>query len=512
MAVNPISSPLPADLPTNWQTGQTVAPNGSDVGLAQQYGYNYQSQQINAAQQAINTIGAQFPNLYGKDDIVPIANGGTGGTSVAAALANLGAQPGFNLLVNSRFKYNGRNRTSYTGGALTVDGWNSASGSVTITLPDGVTVANAASISQLVQQDSTLFSKSATFSVEDSTGTVYSVSATMPESAQNTSSQIASQSTPWGSISIWNSNTGSAFSVVISATSAVILTAAKLEIGSVSTLAADLATAQDETIEQFRLDMYDLDPGRPAWVLTQNKNLLDNWYFVGGGSQQGGGQFPINQKEQTSYTGVGYGIDRWKGGYGNPVISLSPDCIILDPNSDYNSSFTQILENDFRGKTLTFSVLASSQSGDVRINLHLGYRLSGGYKSIRKNYSVNTSASLITVTGEIPSNADPNSEFVRIYFINDGSTAPINIYATKLEFGTRSTLARLVDGEWVLNDPPPNFQQGLAKCQRMYQIYSSATERPSNGYDCRPVMRLAAPSQGTILINDQTWYYNDANL
>lgn len=26
------------------------------------------------------------------------------------------------------------------------------------------------------------------------------------------------------------------------------------------------------------------------------RNLLDNWYFVGGGSQQGGGQFPINQR------------------------------------------------------------------------------------------------------------------------------------------------------------------------------------------------------------------------
>ena len=28
-----------------------------------------------------------------------------------------------------------------------------------------------------------------------------------------------------------------------------------------------------------------------------NENLLDNWYFAGGGSQQGGGQFPINQRD-----------------------------------------------------------------------------------------------------------------------------------------------------------------------------------------------------------------------
>ena len=42
------------------------------------------------------------------------------------------------------------------------------------------------------------------------------------------------------------------------------------------------------------------------------RNLLDNWYFVGGGSQQGGGQFPINQRGETSRSGSGGFIDRWK--------------------------------------------------------------------------------------------------------------------------------------------------------------------------------------------------------
>ena len=397
----------------------------------------------------------------GENGALAIAQGGTGGTSVAAALANLGAQPGFNLLVNSRFKYNGRNQASYTGGALTVDGWNSASGSVTITLPDGVTVANAASISQLVQQDSTLFSKSATFSVEDSTGTVYSVSATMPESAQSTSSQIASQSTPWGSISIWNSNTGSAFSVVISATSAVILTAAKLEIGSVSTLAADLATAQDETIEQLRLDMYDLDPGRPAWVLTQNENLLDNWYFVGGGSQQGGGQFPINQRGQTSYGAGVYCFDRWK------------------------------LTNNTTAKINSSSVTFTNQSSSA--NTFVEWRLPWDMSLTSKQITASLlleDGTLLSCTGTTPSTVvstatrvclSPtiNNATLRIYAPNAGGaftfqimispSASVDVVAAKLEPGTRSTLARLVDGEWVLNDLPPNFQQELAKCQR-YQI------------------------------------------
>ena len=408
--------------------------------------------------------GVEWVSLPGVSSTPPlplsIANGGTGGTSVAAALANLGAQPGFNLLVNSRFKYNGRNQTSYTGGALTVDGWNSASGSVTITLPDGVTVANAASISQLVQQDSTLFSKSATFSVEDSPGTVYSVSATMPESAQNTSSQIASQSTPWGSISIWNSNTGSAFSVVISAASAVILTAAKLEIGSVSTLAADLATAQDETIEQLRLDMYDLDPGRPAWILTQNENLLDNWYFVGGGSQQGGGQFPINQRGQTIYTGGVYGIDRWKSNRTTTTVTVESNGIQFSDSNTDQGGIRQSLETDFQNKTVTLSLLVSEVTGGVRVWARNDSNFA--------DYGTNTitSPGLVTVTATIPSGYPGNFCFYIDGDIGTSSSVSATILAAKLELGTRSTLARLVDGEWVLNDPPPNFQYELLKCQR----------------------------------------------
>ena len=46
---------LPADLPENWQQGQTISPNGTEVGLSEQHGYNYLMRQVNAAQTAINT-------------------------------------------------------------------------------------------------------------------------------------------------------------------------------------------------------------------------------------------------------------------------------------------------------------------------------------------------------------------------------------------------------------------------------------------------------------------------
>lgn len=73
MADNPITTPLPADLPTNWVYGQTIGPQGTDVGLTQQHGYNYLMQQVNAAQQAATQIGEAFSGLpsLGSDGKIP---------------------------------------------------------------------------------------------------------------------------------------------------------------------------------------------------------------------------------------------------------------------------------------------------------------------------------------------------------------------------------------------------------------------------------------------------------
>lgn len=46
-------------------------------------------------------------------------------------------------------------------------------------------------------------------------------------------------------------------------------------------------------------------------IYGMGKNLLRNWYFVGGGSQQGAGIFPINSRGNTTYTGSTSTIDGW---------------------------------------------------------------------------------------------------------------------------------------------------------------------------------------------------------
>lgn len=73
MANNPITTPLPADLPTNWTYGQTIGASGTDVGLTAQHGYNYLMQQVNAAQQAATQIGQAFSGLpsLGSDGKIP---------------------------------------------------------------------------------------------------------------------------------------------------------------------------------------------------------------------------------------------------------------------------------------------------------------------------------------------------------------------------------------------------------------------------------------------------------
>lgn len=57
--------PLPADLPENWTSQQTVAPTGAEVGMDEQYGYNYLMRQVNNAQKAAKALNAGKISLSG---------------------------------------------------------------------------------------------------------------------------------------------------------------------------------------------------------------------------------------------------------------------------------------------------------------------------------------------------------------------------------------------------------------------------------------------------------------
>ena len=62
-AKNPITVPLPSDLPTSWKPLDTVPNDGDQAGLPEQYGYNYLMQQVNAAQTALGQVASYYPQL-----------------------------------------------------------------------------------------------------------------------------------------------------------------------------------------------------------------------------------------------------------------------------------------------------------------------------------------------------------------------------------------------------------------------------------------------------------------
>ena len=217
-----------------------------------------------------------------------------------------------------------------------------------------------------------------------------------------------------------------------------------------------------------------------AMQMKPGKNLLDNWYFGN----------PVNQRVQTSYSVNGYTIDRWytahSKSYGTLIVDQTAGCVTISHDDDGGFvDFIQTLENPAT-EIVTLSVLM----------------LSGNLYS-----ATGTLGSILLNTDEIFIRSDePNKVILRC---KTGKT--ISIIAAKLELGSQQTLAHKdANGNWVLNEIP-DYGEQLLRCQRYFQLDSTADKRPAKAVDCRPVMR-ADPSQGTIAIDGATYYYNTAEL
>ena len=173
-----------------------------------------------------------------------------------------------------------------------------------------------------------------------------------------------------------------------------------------------------------------------------NPNLLDNAYFVGGGSQLGDGVFPINQRGQSSYTGDGTQLDRWKTWEANDVITLTANGVKF--KSPANNGMFQYWSEFPTTKTVTFSAIIDGNIYSVTLP-----EGDTQYEYIGTGFKIGISR---------------NGKCV---YINSQNTE-ILIAACKLELGTVSTLA---------NDPPPDFGEELRKCKR-YLRYVSLKRLP----------------------------------
>lgn len=197
-------------------------------------------------------------------------------------------------------------------------------------------------------------------------------------------------------------------------------------------------------------------------------NLLDNWYFVGGGSQQNGGQFPINQRGSITYsTGGAYGIDRWKTSHSGMSLSISSGYIEVSSSLSYHH-FQQGIENGSKvaGNTVTLSAIVKGTQGN-KVGLAI-YNSGAATILGRSDRTLSGGWDLIQETINVPSNF--LVAMFAIYTSLSGTSTTLQIKAAKFELGDTQTLAHYdsANSVWVLNEVP-NFQQELARCQR-YQV------------------------------------------
>lgn len=209
--------------------------------------------------------------------------------------------------------------------------------------------------------------------------------------------------------------------------------------------------------------------GRP------NRNLLDNSYFVGGGSQQDGEKFPINQKGQTSYTvGGSFTIDRWAIGSTQNSVSLTINEEYIQFTGD-SAVLRQKLETPklLAGQTATLSCLARLSANVSNANLYL--------YSYQSNSVVGASPiasdgqwHMVTLTVQVP-----NVEYTpgQLEFAFNLPSGTLDIVAAKLELGSTQSLAWEDDsGNWHILEIP-NFGAEFAECQRYLVIYTLDGQR-----------------------------------
>lgn len=170
-------------------------------------------------------------------------------------------------------------------------------------------------------------------------------------------------------------------------------------------------------------------------------NLLDNWYFVGGGSQQGAGIFPINERGATSYSGQVFGMNRWIGVLATASVSIQSGGIVVVGGVYQNLDVGTTLS--LLGKTVTLTVLMLDGTLDSQT---------------------------VTLPATAPSSytLEIDTNNMRLAF-NDADTIRVQMksgsfVAMKLELGNTQTLAHKVGNAWVLNELP-DYEEQLIRCR-----------------------------------------------
>lgn len=180
-----------------------------------------------------------------------------------------------------------------------------------------------------------------------------------------------------------------------------------------------------------------------------NPNLLDNWYF---------GK-PVNQRGQTSYTGTGYGIDRWMiSTSGNSVMTVVQGGLSIakvDSAQRYAIILSVIDAMQLLGQRVTVSAIVDNNLLETSCivpttvpteSTRIAYKRTGD----------------IMVQMFLRSSGNMTTEIVNL------GDAEVIAKAIKLELGSEQTLAHQENGNWVLNEIP-DYGEQLRRCQRYYE-------------------------------------------
>lgn len=209
-----------------------------------------------------------------------------------------------------------------------------------------------------------------------------------------------------------------------------------------------------------------------------NDNLLDNWYFIGGGNQLGGEVFPINQKGLTTYLAGRNTFDRWSCD-GN--VCIQSDFVV------FNNTFYQYVPwnkiKSLLGKTLTMTILYSDNT------------LRSGVIKLKSTY--------------IESTIEQSSDPILQMFIDPNNPSQIfrhvdsaYVKALKIELGENQTLARqLEDGSWEPLEKP-DYTSELLKCQKYF--YKSSQQIYVSGYTYNSIVNLSIPLPTQMRIANPT--------
>lgn len=300
--------------------------------------------------------------------------------------------------------------------------------------------------------------------------------------------------------------------------------------------------------------------GRPQSEWYSNPNLLDNWYFADPIDQRQGYVVPPDTPYYSDtglsaqagtvavYTAANY-VDGVYGsvavddveyyvdwaaavrgyrtnGYGFDCIRQGNSAVLLENDGLRFVSLSGAFHKRIliprevslkAGLTYSASIIGKVAALDGSAYLRISsYKNETGNKivgSVEYKFSADNVGKTDVYQATVTPEEDVSAPAIEILVGNSATDSfDIRLFAGKFELGPTQTVAHQdAGGNWVPNDPPPNRSLELAKCQRYYQLFSSADARPENLADYRPAMR-ANPALGTININGQTMYFADANL